>query len=760
MDLHSEKFAIAGQSIRHDSALAHCTGEAKFVDDIPDVPGTLHAALALSDVAHGRVKALNTDKARAMPGVVAVLTAADIVGHNDISATHRGGEPLFVEDEILHWGQSLALVVATSRDDALRAARAVTAEVEELPPVLSVDEALEANDLLMPAMVMTTGDVAKALEDADHRLSGEFRCGGQEHFYLEGQICLAVPGEGGDLALYSSSQHPTEAQHIAAGIIGCDFNRISVHVRRLGGGFGGKESNASWIAAAAALAAVKTGRPVKLRLPRKTDMAVTGKRHPFLFRWDVGFDDTGRISGLDALMAADGGHTLDLSTGVIFRAVTHALNTMAVPHIRIDGRVLKTNTVSNTAFRGFGGPQGVVLSEEIIRRIAKHLGMTPEAVRERNFAGPENGEHTPYGQRLEGDLIRRVWAESKDLAGWDERRKSVDAFNATHPWKRRGLGSFVLAFGISFGVQSMNQAGALVHVYADGSIRLNHGGAEMGQGLFIKIAQIVAETFGVPLSRVRITATSTAEVPNTSPTAASTGTDLNGWAARIAAAALRERMIKVAAENWGVDAAEIEMADDEARIGNRRMGFGELAKLCNARRVSLSATGHYATPGLSWDPHAMRGEPFFYFTYAASVAEVEIDTLTGEHRCLGAWLVEDCGRSINPAIDIGQIEGAFVQGLGWLTSEELFWDKSGRLRTIGPSTYKIPGSRDVPEVFEVRMLADAPARADTIFRSKAVGEPPLMLPTAVWNALIDAAGVESLDIPVTPERLLMGLNSK
>ena len=760
MDGMNDKLAVIGQSTRHDSALAHCTGEARFTDDIPELPGTLHAALVLSDIAHARLHGLNTATAASMPGVVAIIGPQDIPGHNDVSPTHRGGEPLFADTEILHWGQALAMVVATSRDAALLAARAVTAEVEVLRPVLSVDEALAANDLLMAPMVMTTGDYAKALAASPHRLSGEFRCGGQEHFYLEGQICLAIPGEDGDLALHSSTQHPTEVQHIAAGILGCDFNRISVHVRRLGGGFGGKESNASWIGAAAALAAVKTGRPVKLRLPRKTDMAVTGKRHPFLFRWDVGFDDTGRILGLDALMAADGGHTLDLSTGVIFRAVTHALNVMAVPDIRIDGRVLRTNTVSNTAFRGFGGPQGVVLSEEIIRRIARAIGSTPEAVRERNFAGEANGSFTPYGQKLEGDLISRVWAETKDLSGWDARRAAVDAFNASHPHKRRGLGSFVLSFGISFGVQAMNQAGALVHVYADGSIRLNHGGTEMGQGLFIKIAQVVAETFGVPLSRVRITATSTAEVPNTSPTAASTGTDLNGWAARIAAGALRERMVKVAAEHWAVEEAEIEMVDDEVRAGNHRMSFGELAKLCHAKRVSLSATGHYKTPGLSWDPATMRGEPFFYFTYAAAVAEVEVDSLTGEHRCLGAWLVEDCGRSLNPAVDLGQIEGAFVQGMGWLTSEELFWDTQGRLRTLGPSTYKIPGSRDVPEVFEVRLLSDAPARADTIFRSKAVGEPPLMLATCVWNALIDAAGVESLDMPVTPERLLMAMNSK
>ena len=758
MDGHIDKLSIAGQSIGHDSALAHCTGDAKFVDDIPEVPGSLHAALVLSEIARGKLLALHTEKARAMPGVVAVLGPKDIPGHNDVSPTHRGGEPLFVETDILHYGQALAMVVATTRDAALLAARAVTADVEQLTPILSVAESLAANDLLMDPMVMVNGDPDAALAAAPIRLSGEFSCGGQEHFYLEGQICLVVPGEDGDYALYSSTQHPTEVQHITGGVLGCDYNRLSVHVRRLGGGFGGKESNASWVAAAAALGAYHTGKPVKLRLPRKTDMAVTGKRHPFLFRWDVGFDETGRIHAVDALMAADGGHTLDLSTGVIFRAVTHAMNVMAVPNLRVDGRVLRTNTVSNTAFRGFGGPQGVVLSEEIIRRIAKHLGLSPEAVRERNFAGGDNGTLTPYGQKLEGDLIRRVWAETKDLADWDKRRADVDAFNAANAWKKRGLGSFVLAFGISFGVQAMNQAGALVHVYADGSIRLNHGGTEMGQGLFIKIAQVVAETFGVPLARVRITATSTAEVPNTSPTAASTGTDLNGWAARIAALAVKERMIKIAAEQWGVEPDDIEMSDDEVRSGNHRMRFSELAKLCLAKRVQLSAAGHYKTPGLSWDPKAMRGEPFFYFTYGASVAEVEIDTLTGEYRCLGAWLVEDCGRSLNPAVDLGQIEGAFVQGMGWLTTEELFWDKQGRLRTLGPSTYKIPGSRDVPEDFKVRLLEGAPARADTIFRSKAVGEPPLMLATCVWNALIDAAGVASMDIPATPERVLMAMS--
>lgn len=746
---------VAGAALPHDSALAHCTGEARFINDIAEPPGMLHAALVLSEVAHARLLGLDIAAARGMAGVVAVLGPGDLPGENNVSPGHKPGEPLFAEAEILHWGQALALVVATTRDAALAAAQAVRARVEALEPVLSIEAALAKGDLLMPPMVLRDGDVEAALTAAPHRLQGSFRCGGQEHFYLEGQICLAVPGEDGDLLLHASTQHPTEVQHIAARVLGCDHNRITVQVRRMGGAFGGKESNASWVAAAAALAARHTGRPVKLRLARRADMAVTGKRHPFLFRWQAGFDDTGRILALDALLAADGGHVLDLSPGVIFRAVTHALNALAVPAVRIDGRVLRTNTVGNTAFRGFGGPQGVLLSEEVLRQVADALGMTPEAVRARNFAGGGNAATTPYGQALDGALIRRVWREAEALSGWPARRAAVDRFNATHPWKRRGLGSFVLAFGISFGVQSMNQAGALVHVYADGSIRLNHGGTEMGQGLFVKVAQVVAEVFGVPLSRVRITATSTAEVPNTSPTAASTGSDLNGWAAHHAAAAIRDRMAQAAAAHWGVDASEVAFADGEVRAGNHRLDFGELAALCHRQRVSLSATGFYRTPGLHWDPVALRGEPFFYFSYGASVAEVEVDTLTGEHRCTGAWLVQDCGRSLNPAVDLGQIEGAFVQGLGWLTCEELWWDAAGRLRTLGPSTYKIPGSRDVPEVFEVRLLADAPARAETIFRSKAVGEPPLMLATAVWNALADAAGTATLDLPVTPERLLL-----
>ena len=604
---------------------------------------------------------------------------------------------------------------------------------------------------------MAQGDAVAGLAAAPHRLRGEMRLGGQEHFYLEGQIALAIPGEDGDMAVHSSTQHPTEGQHIVARVLGEPYHRVQVQCRRMGGAFGGKESNASWVAAAAAVAARVTGRPVKLRLPRKLDMAATGKRHPFLYRWEAGFDDTGRILALDARLTADGGHSVDMSGGVVMRALTHSLNAYHVAALRVVCGAVKTNHVSNTAFRGFGGPQGAMLMDDVLGRVAHALGQDIEQVRACNFAGGENPPETPYGQALEGSLIRRVHAEARADAGWDVRRAEIAAFNSAHPTLRRGLGCFVSAYGISFGIPHLNQAGALVHVYTDGSIRLNHGGTEMGQGLFTKVAQVVAQVFSVPMDSIGITATSTEQVPNTSATAASTGSDLNGWAAHNAAETIRGRMAEVAAKHFGCAAGDVRFEDGEV-IGasdNQRLTFAELAKMAWKARVSLSATGFYATPELDWDMAAVRGKPFFYFSYGAAVAEVVIDTLTGEHRVLRAHLVQDCGRSLNPAIDRGQIEGAFVQGMGWLTSEELWWDAQGRLRTVGPSTYKIPGSRDVPPIFQARLLDSAPNPARSIFRSKAVGEPPLLLAAAVWNALRDAAGRPHLDCPVTPETLLM-----
>jgi xanthine dehydrogenase large subunit len=749
-------------SRRHDSALKHVTGQALYIDDMPEPAGTLHAALVLSPIAHGRLKKVEVPPS---PGVVAVLGPNDIPGKNDIAPVGQN-EPLFAFDQVDHVGQPLAMVVGETLDAARHAADRAVIDIEPGEAILDIETALARKAYVQAPQTLLRGNPDAAMKTAPHRLTAEFSVGGQEHFYLEGQVAFALPGEDGDIVVHSSTQHPTEVQHICARLLGCDFNRITTVVRRLGGGFGGKESNASWVAGAAALAANATGRPVKLRLPREIDMVATGKRHPFHYRYTVGFDGEGRVLALDAVLAADAGFSLDLTPGVVARALTHTDNAYWIPHFRAVGYACRTNKQSNTAFRGFGGPQGVVVMEDALDRIAAHLKRDRDEVRALNFYAEV--QETPYGQPVEHNLLPRVWAEVKRDAEIDRRRAEIDAFNKTSPVLKRGLGLFPLKFGISFNIPHMNQAGALVHVYTDGSIRLNHGGTEMGQGLFIKVAQVVAEVFKVDIERIRPSATSTAEVPNTSPTAASTGSDLNGWAAYQAANTIKQRMIAFAAEHFGAAPGEIEFADNTVRIAkpgsNQVVSFNELAKLCYLGRVSLSSTGHYKTPKIHWDGAAMRGRPFFYFAYGAAAAEVAIDTLTGESRVLRADLVEDCGKSLNPAIDLGQIEGAFVQGQGWFTCEELWWDAEGRLRTAGPSTYKIPGSRDAPAIFNVKMLDNAPNAEATIFRSKAVGEPPLMLATAVWNALKDAIAATGdgktavrLDAPATPERVLAAI---
>jgi xanthine dehydrogenase large subunit len=750
--------------LQHDSAEKHVSGKAVYIDDMPEPPGLLHGALALSPVAHGRIRAIDISKALRAPGVVAVVGLNDIPGKNDIAPIVLG-EPLFPEGVIMHAGQPLAAIAATTQDQARAAAQLVALDVEPLEPVLDVDEALRRQSFLIPPMTLARGDVARGLAEASHTFRNEVRVGGQEHFYLEGQICLTVPGEDGDFTVHSSTQHPTEVQHICSRLLGTEYNKIIVNVRRMGGGFGGKESNASWVAGVATLLAHKTGCPVKLRLPREVDMIATGKRHGFLLRYQAGFNDDGRIVALDAVLAANGGSTLDHTGAVVTRALTHIDNCYWIPNVRAVGYCCKTHTVSNTAFRGYGGPQGVVVMEDVIEHVARKLGRTPEEIRAINFYGERTGEVTPYGQTIKDNLIEPCVKQVMRDSDWEARREAVTRFNKTSPVIKRGLGLFPLKFGISFNKPHLNQAGAFINIYADGSIRLNHGGTEMGQGLFVKVAQVVAEVFQVDIDRIAITSTSTAEVPNTSPTAASTGSDLNGWAAYDAASILKTRMTEFAAAHFETTADEVEFRDNHIHIGardsNKVLEFGELAKLCWLGRVSLSATGFYKTPDINWDQASMKGEPYFYFSYGAAVAEVAVDTLTGEARVLRADLVQDCGRSLNPAIDLGQIEGGFVQGLGWLTSEELWWDREGRLRTVGPSTYKIPGSRDVPEHFNVRILEGVPVRA-SVYGSKGIGEPPIHLATAAWTALKDAIGSiadhrvpVSLDAPATPERILM-----
>jgi xanthine dehydrogenase large subunit len=752
-------------SVRHDSAASHTNGQALYLDDIPAVPGALETALVLSPHPHARIVSIDMSAALAADGVAAVVTAADIPGKNDI-APIRTDEPLLAADLVEHEGQIVAAIAAATLDQARAAAKLVKVEYEVLPAVLTVEEAVAKELYVAPVQTMERGDIVGALKSAPHCLSGEFRCGGQDHFYLEGQIAIATPGESNrDIHVFSSTQHPTEVQHGVAHVLGIPFNAVTVEVRRMGGGFGGKESQPTIFAGIAALLATKTRKPVKLRLPRDDDMRATGKRHPFYYRYDVGFDHDGAIRGLDLLLAANGGHVADHTPAVLTRALCHSDNCYWLPALRFRGLPCKTNTVSNTAFRGYGGPQGMFAIETIIDGIARHLGLSLEQVRKRNFYGQGRDNVTPYGMTVEDNIIETVIDEldrTVDLKGW---RESVTAFNNTSAVVKKGLATMPVKFGISFNRPALNQAGALVHVYMDGSVTLNHGGTEMGQGLFIKVAQVVAETFQIDVDTIKITATTTGKVPNTSPTAASSGSDLNGMAAQNAAEQIKDRMADVAAEQFNVPKGEIVFSSNRIYAGNRSISFAELAALSWEKRVSLSATGFYRTPKIHWDFTTNSGRPFYYFTYGIAAAEVAIDTLTGEMRVLRAELLQDCGESLNPAIDLGQIEGAFVQGMGWLTTEELVWDTKGKLRTHGPSTYKIPGSRDVPPVFNTRILQNAPNREETVFRSKAVGEPPLMLALSVWLAVRDAISSLSdyklapvIDAPTTPDRVLAAVD--
>jgi xanthine dehydrogenase large subunit len=751
-------------SIRHDSAAGHVSGSALYLDDIPAVPGALEAALVLSPHPHARIKSIDLTAALAAEGVVAVITASDIPGKNDI-APIRSDEPLLAAGLVEHEGQAVAAVAAETLDLARAAAKLIKIDYDVLPAVLSVEEAVAKELYVAPVQKMDRGDIDAALKTALHRLKGEFRCGGQDHFYLEGQIAIASPGESRDFHVFSSTQHPTEVQHGVAHLLGIPFNAVTVEVRRMGGGFGGKESQATIIAGVAAVLAWKARRPVKLRLPRDDDMRATGKRHPFYFRYDIGFDDDGAIRGLDLMLAANGGHVADHTPAVLTRALCHSDNCYWLPALRFRGLPCKTNTVSNTAFRGYGGPQGMFAIETIIDAIARHLGKPLDEVRRRNFYGQGRNNVTPYGMTVEDNIIERVIDDLDHNVGLKAWRESVTAFNRTSTVVKKGLATMPVKFGISFNRPALNQAGALVHVYMDGSVTLNHGGTEMGQGLFIKVAQVVAETFQIDVDNIRITATTTGKVPNTSPTAASSGSDLNGMAAKNAAEQIKDRMADVASEQFNVPKGEIVFSSNRIYAGNRSMSFKELAALSWEKRVSLSATGFYRTPKIHWDFATNSGRPFYYFTYGVAAAEVAIDTLTGEMRVLRAELLQDCGDSINPAIDLGQIEGAFVQGMGWLTTEELVWDDKGRLRTHGPSTYKIPGSRDVPPIFNARILQNAPNREATIFHSKAVGEPPLMLALSVWLAVRDAISSLSdyrlapvIDAPTTPDRILAAVD--
>jgi len=757
-----------GAARSHDSAARHVAGEAVYIDDIAAPEGLLHAYLGLSEVAHGRLLSLDLDPVRAAPGVMAVLTAADIPGVNDISSTHRHDEPVFATEAILHHGQPLFAVVAETREAARRAALLAEATYEEAAPLLDVAAALAAGgELVTEPLKLERGDIAAALAASPRRLKGSMAIGGQDHFYLEGQIALAVPGEDEDMQVFSSTQHPSEVQHMVAQVLGVGSHAVTVEVRRMGGGFGGKETQANLFACVAALAARKLKRPVKLRPDRDDDMMITGKRHDFVVDYEIGFDDDGHIHAVDAVYAARCGWNADLSGPVTDRALFHMDNCYFYPVVRARSEPLRTHTVSNTAFRGFGGPQGMVGAERFIEEVAFATGLDPLVVRRRNLYGGNSSiggpsrDVTPYHQTVEDNIAGEVITRLEQSCDYRARQAAIREANAKSPIIKRGIALTPVKFGISFTATWYNQAGALVHVYTDGTVMLNHGGTEMGQGLYIKVAQIAAQAFGIGLDRVKITATTTGKVPNTSATAASSGSDLNGMAALDACETIKARLVAFAARHWQERPEDIAFRQGFVQVGAREIAFAELVKAAYMGRVQLSATGFYATPKIHWDRKAGRGHPFYYFAYGAAAAEVAVDTLTGEYRVERVDILHDCGTSLNPAIDRGQIEGGFIQGMGWLTTEELVWDEKGRLSTHAPSTYKIPVASDRPRIFNVALLQDAPNREPTIHRSKAVGEPPLMLAISVLQAMSDAVAsigghriCPRLDAPATPERVL------
>jgi xanthine dehydrogenase large subunit len=756
-----------GQPQAHDSARLHVSGEAVYTDDIREPAGCLHAYILKSPHAHAKIKHIDTVACH-IPGVHAVMTAADVPGANDVAPV-SSGDPVFAADEVLYAGQSVLAVAAESLALARKAAQLAVIDYEPLEAILSVQDAMASGKYVGDPYVMQQGDSAAALKKAAHHLEGALDIGGQDHFYLEGQIAMATPQENGEMHCWSSTQHPSEVQHLIAKVLNIRDHLVTVDVRRMGGGFGGKESQASLIACVAALLAAKTRRPVKLRLDRDDDMILTGKRHDFNVRYKAGFDDDGLIGGIEFIQASNCGMSADLSDAIADRAMFHADNCYYLGNAKVASYRCFTHKVSNTAFRGFGGPQGMLAMEYVIDDIARQLGKDPLDVRKINLydaKGALGGRCTThYGMTVEDNIIGDILKKIEVTGDYAQRVQAVRAFNAQSPVLKKGIALTPVKFGISFTLTMLNQAGALVHVYKDGTVQLNHGGTEMGQGLHTKVCQVVADEFKIDIADVRITATSTGKVPNTSATAASSGSDLNGMAAQAAARTIKQRLVSFAAAHFNCAEEAVTFENGHVTAGDERLTFKELAALAYVNRISLSSTGFYATPKIDWDRPKAKGRPFLYFAYGAAISEVIVDTLTGEHNILRTDILHDAGRSLNPALDMGQIEGGFVQGAGWLTSEELWWNEKGELKTHAPSTYKIPTGRDIPKDFRVALF-DGENHEETIYRSKAVGEPPLMLGISVFLAIRDAiaaAGGERclppLQAPATPENVLKAIQA-
>ncbi len=789
----------------HDAAPLHVAGTARYVDDIPTPKGSLHLAFGISPIAKGRITAMDLSAVKSAEGVVAVMTAEDLPFANDVSPSIHD-EPLLSDGTVHYVGQPVFLVVATSHLAARKAARLGKIDYSQETAILTIEDALAADSRFEEGpRIYAKGDADAAISGSAHVIEDMFEIGGQEHFYLEGQAALAVPNEGADMLVHSSTQHPTEIQHKVADALGVPMHAVRVETRRMGGGFGGKESQGNALAVACAVAARATGKACKMRYDRDDDMVITGKRHAFRISYKAGFDEHGHIQGVSFLHYAICGWAQDLSLPVADRAMLHSDNAYLLPNARIESHRLKTNTQSATAYRGFGGPQGMVGIERVMDHAAHTLGMDPVELRRRNYYEPahapvmeqpeaarkplghvdptedltslgaveqvttpppvrpvpEGGNTTPYGMEVTDFELHGMTDKLLKTSDYAARKAAIAKWNAENKVVKKGIAFSPVKFGISFTLTHLNQAGALVHVYQDGSVHLNHGGTEMGQGLFQKVAQVAASRFGIPLEMVKITATDTAKVPNTSATAASSGSDLNGMAVKAACDTIRDRMADYLAEQHQKDAASVIFSDGHVEVGEERYSFAEAAALSYQGRVSLSATGFYKTPKIEWDRIKGRGRPFFYFAYGASITEVAVDTLTGENRILRTDIVHDAGASLNPALDIGQVEGAYVQGAGWLTTEELVWDDKGNLRTHAPSTYKIPACSDRPDVFNVA-LWDAENREDTIYRSKAVGEPPFMLGISAWLALSNAVAAcggdyPALDAPATAEEVWKGV---
>ncbi|WP_088743274.1 xanthine dehydrogenase molybdopterin binding subunit [Cobetia sp. QF-1] len=757
---------------KHESAERHVSGTARYVDDLPLPKGALHLAIGMSEVAHGTLDTLDLNAVRAAPGVVCVLSATDIPGHQDVGPVFPG-DPLLVSNVISHYGQALFVVAADSERAARQAARLAKMSVTPLPITLDPRVAAQQGDLVRPTHTqarLSNGrpadleSVTKALGKSAWQVEGELESGGQEHFYLESQAALALPGEDDEILVHSSSQHPSEVQKLIAEVLGVPFHAVTVETRRMGGGFGGKETQAAPVACLAAMIARHTGRAARLRLPRGDDMHLTGKRHPFHHRYQFGVDDSGRVETAIITLTGDCGHSPDLSDAIVDRAMFHADNAYFLGNAYVRGIRARTNVASNTAFRGFGGPQGMLAVEAAMENIARQLGRDPLEIRKRNLYC-EGRDTTHYGQHVnQHPLLATLIEQLEEEGHYWQRRAEIRAFNAKSPVVKKGLALTPVKFGISFTAKHLNQAGALVHIYTDGSVQVNHGGTEMGQGLHTKMIQVAARELGLSVDKVRITATRTDKVPNTSPTAASSGADLNGMATRDACLRLKARLLDFAAEHLAQPRTSLTLeAGELLSAGSVLMTWGELVQAAYIERISLSEKGFYATPDIHYDRERGTGHPFYYYAFGAALCEVVVDTLSGEYRLEGADILHDVGDSLNPAIDIGQIEGGFVQGMGWLTSEELKWNEDGRLLTDGPATYKIPAISDVPAgALRVQLLEGHPNSSASIYRSKAVGEPPLMLAMSVWAALRDALASISdyrhavrLDTPATPERVML-----